>query len=110
MSIVPRRKQQELHLVGDTSAWISCTQGYLNAECLSFGAVDTEVLGSTSIAFSEALEDREFGAQARASGLGVRLNLGPSKTGVCGPFEVDGAAAIASIKWAEGVTTRPLCG
>ncbi|KAH7963820.1 hypothetical protein HPB52_023143 [Rhipicephalus sanguineus] len=56
-----------------------------------------EVFGSTSIAFSEALDDREFGIETRVSGLGIRLILGPSEKGVCGPFEE------------EEVTTGPLC-
>lgn len=42
-----------------------------SSERLFFGVVDTEVFGSTSIAFSEALENREFGAETRISGLNV---------------------------------------
>ncbi|XP_070380727.1 putative nuclease HARBI1 [Dermacentor albipictus] len=45
---------------------------------------------------AKALEDREFGAETRVSGLGVRLILGPCGAGVCGAFQEDGAASAAS--------------
>lgn len=75
---------------------------------MSFGVSDTGVFVSTSIALSEALEDRGLGAGTRVSGLGVRLSLGPWWTGVSGPFEVDGVALAASTEGAEGVAAGPL--
>lgn len=90
-------------VVMGTLSCLACSR-----ERLSVGVDDTEALWSISIALSEALDDREFGAETRVSGRGIRLSLGPLETGVCGPFDVDGAADAASTKGALGVTTGPL--
>ncbi|XP_049515857.1 fatty acid synthase-like, partial [Dermacentor silvarum] len=71
----------------------------------SFGVNDAAVFGSTSIAFSEALDDRELGAETRVSCRGVRFNFGPCDAAVSRPvFDDDGAALAATTKVADGVS------
>lgn len=75
----------------------------------SFGVDDTEVLGSTSIALSEALEDREPSPETCVSGFDVRLSRGTCATEVGRPvFDVDGGAALtATTEGAGGAATGP---
>lgn len=74
----------------------------------SFGVDDTEVLGSTSIAFSEALGVRDSGTERRVSGLEVRLILRPCEAAACGALSFGGAAVAASTWGAGGDTTASL--
>lgn len=74
----------------------------------SFGVDDAMVFPSTSIAFSEALEDRGLGPEMRVSGLGVRLSRGPCADSVCRlAFDDDGAALAATTTGAGGAATGP---
>ena len=77
-------------------------------ERCSLGVDDAMVFPSTSIAFSEALEDRGLGPETRVSGLGVRLSRGPCTDSVCRlAFDDDGAALAATSTGAGGAATGP---
>ncbi|XP_070378134.1 uncharacterized protein [Dermacentor albipictus] len=83
-------------------------QGRSEERC-SFGVNDAGVFVSTSIAFSEALDDREPGADTRVSGLGVLFSLGTCGTTVCRAALDDGGVALAAAtEGADGVATGPL--
>lgn len=71
----------------------------------SFGAVDTEGPGVTSIASCEALDARAGGSVSRAKGLDSHGVLGVTDSAVSFPFLGSGEAALAApTKGAGGET------